>query len=79
LEVDLKDLSLNAAGIVALAVLLGLGFRALYPEVDVGPELATLFVFVSAVLRLLLRWGQGAVRAYRTKGRSVPQDPGAQP
>jgi hypothetical protein len=49
-----KDLSTSFAAIVALALALGLLFHWAYPMVELGPQLAALFVFVAVLLRLAL-------------------------
>ncbi len=49
----MKDLTLTAASVVLLALLISLLFRALYPGVEMGSELAGLFVFAALVLKLV--------------------------
>lgn len=50
----MKDLTLSALAVIALALAVGLGFYAMYPRVEPSGELTGLFVFVAVVLRLLL-------------------------
>lgn len=50
----MKDLTLTAVGVVLLALLIGLLFRALYPGVEMSTELAGLCVFVAVVLKLMV-------------------------
>lgn len=52
----MKDLTLSVAAVVAIALALGLAFHWLYPLVDVGADLAGLFVFVAVVLKLAFGW-----------------------
>jgi len=48
----MKDLGLSVAGVLVLALAICLAFHWLYPLVDVGANLAGLFVFVAVVLKL---------------------------
>jgi hypothetical protein len=50
----MKDLTLSVVGVLALALAMGLAFHWLYPLVEVGANLAGLFVFVALVLKLAL-------------------------
>ena len=50
----MKDLSLSVAGVLALALALAMAFHWVYPLVDIGANLAGLFVFVAVVARLAL-------------------------
>ncbi len=51
----LKDLTLTTlAGVLALAIALGLVFRWLYPLVEMTAELAGLFLLVAVALQRLL-------------------------
>ena len=52
----MKDLTLSIVGVLLIALALALGFHWLYPLVDVGANLAGLFVFVAVVLKLLFAW-----------------------
>ncbi len=52
----MKDLTLSVAAVVAIALVMGLAFHGVYPLVDVGANLAALFVFVAVVLKLVLGW-----------------------
>jgi hypothetical protein len=61
----MKDLTLSTAAVVAIAVVLGLLFHAAYPRVEPSAELAGLFVFVAAVLRLLIGKAWAAWRRKR--------------
>jgi ABC-type protease/lipase transport system fused ATPase/permease subunit len=47
----MKDISLAAFAVVALALAIGLVFFAVYPRVEPSAELAGLFVFLAWVLR----------------------------
>lgn len=68
----MKDLTLSVVSVLALALLIGLGFRWIYPQVDLTNELAGLFVFVAVVLKLIL----SKLWALRQKPRT-PADAGA--
>jgi len=48
----MKDFSFSIAAVVALALLLALLFRWIYPLVEISGELALLFVFVASILKL---------------------------
>lgn len=51
----LKELTLaTVVGVLALALLIGLVFRWVYPLVELTAELAGLFVLVALALKLLL-------------------------
>ncbi len=52
----MKDLSLSIVGVLLIALALALAFHWLYPLVDIGANLAGLFVFVAVVLKLALAW-----------------------
>jgi hypothetical protein len=52
----MKQMSLSIVVVLLLALALGFGFRWLYPQVEIGPELAGLFVFVALAVRLLGGW-----------------------
>ena len=47
----MKDLTLSIIAVLAIALLLSLGFHWLYPRVRVSAELIGLFVFVALVLK----------------------------
>jgi hypothetical protein len=71
-----KDLTLSMAGVVALALLLGLLFRWLYPHVELSAELGGLFLLVALVLRLVF----GALRGLFVRpppAGDQPKGPGA--
>lgn len=61
----MKDLTLSAAAVILIAVVLGLLFHAVYPRVEPSAELAGLFVFLAAVVRLLLGKAWAAWRSRR--------------
>jgi hypothetical protein len=50
----MKDWTLSAVAVLALALGLGLAFHALYPAVEMSSELAGLFVFVALVIKLVV-------------------------
>jgi hypothetical protein len=50
----MKDMTLSFVAVVALAVVIGLVFRWLYPLVELTFELAGLFVFVALLVKLAL-------------------------
>ena len=50
----IKDFSLSVAGVLALALAMALAFQWTYPDVDIGTNLAGLFVFVALVLKLTI-------------------------
>ncbi len=52
----MKDLTLSVTGVLVLALALAIGFHWLYPLVEVGANLAGLFVFVAFVLKLASGW-----------------------
>ena len=58
----MKELTLSTAGVLALALGIGLTFHWLYPRVEPSGELAGLFAFVAAVLWLLLSKGLAVLR-----------------
>lgn len=68
----MKDLTLSAVAVIALALLIGLGFHGLYPRVEPSAELAGLFVFVAFVLRLLAAKVWAGVSAWRRRARPAP-------
>lgn len=49
----MKDLTLSFAGVLALALGIGLVFHWVYPLVDPSGELAGLFVLVALLLKLV--------------------------
>jgi|GEM_PF-2430618 len=55
----MKDLTLNAACIIVIAIAIGLSFHGLYPHVPISPELMGLFAFVAVILKLAASkaWG----------------------
>jgi hypothetical protein len=52
----MKDLSLSIVGVLLIALAIALAFHWIYPLVDVGANLAGLFVFVAVVIKLSLAW-----------------------
>jgi hypothetical protein len=50
----MKDMTLSLVGVLAIALVIGLAFRWVYPGVELTGELAGLFVFVALVLKLVL-------------------------
>lgn len=58
----MKDLSLSVAGVLMLALGIGLAFHWLYPRVEPSGELAGLFAFVAALLWLLVVKGWALLR-----------------
>ena len=52
----MKDLTLSVVGVLLIALSLALAFHWLYPLVDVGANLAGLFVFVALVIKLAFGW-----------------------
>ena len=48
----MKELTLSIITVLALALVLALAFRLLYPRVEITAELAGLFVFVAVALKL---------------------------
>ncbi len=66
----MKDMSLSIAAVIGIALVLGLAFHRAYPRVEPSAELAGLFVFVAAVLRLVVArlwawWRQRAAQPGR--------------
>lgn len=68
----MKDLAVSAVVVLALALVIGLAFRWLYPLVALTSELAGLFVFVA----LLLKFVFSKLWSLRNKPRP-PADAGA--
>lgn len=68
-----KDLGSSLAGVAALALLIGLVFAWLYPQVELTPELGGLFVLIA----LPLRWACGRLWALLrpTKAGPAPTPP----
>lgn len=64
----IKDFSLSVAGVLLLALGMALAFHWTYPDVDIGSNLAGLFVFVALVIRLVI----GKVWAVTHKPRPLP-------
>jgi hypothetical protein len=64
----IKDFSLSVAGVLALALGMALAFHWTYPDVDIGTNLAGLFVFVALVMRLAI----GKLWAATHKPRPLP-------
>lgn len=58
----MKGLTLSVAGVLLLALAIGLAFHWLYPRVEPSAELAGLFAFVAVLLRLLLTRGWALLR-----------------
>jgi hypothetical protein len=70
----MKNLTLTAAGVMLLALLISLLFRALYPGVEMTSELAGLFVFVAVVLKLI-----GSTLWSLRRKPAAPAEPAAKP
>lgn len=66
-----KDLTFSLAGVVAIALLIGLVFGWLYPQVALSAELGGLFLLVALVLRLVGGWLLGLAR----RGAAQPGPP----
>jgi uncharacterized membrane protein (DUF4010 family) len=47
----MKDMSLAVFAVIALALVIGLVFFAVYPRIEPTAELAGLFVFIAGLLR----------------------------
>jgi hypothetical protein len=71
----MKQMTLSIVAVLLLALALGFGFRWLYPQVEIGSELAGLFVFVALAVRLLGGW-LWSLRGGGTSGK-VPAKPPA--
>jgi hypothetical protein len=52
----MKDLTFFVVAILALALVLALTFRWLYPHVELTPELTGLFIFAALVLKMAFSW-----------------------
>jgi hypothetical protein len=50
----MKDLTLSIIGVLAIALVISLGFHWLYPRVALTGELLGLFVFVALILKLAI-------------------------
>jgi hypothetical protein len=64
----MKDFTLSVAGVLVLALILGLVFNRVYPLVDIDARLAGLFVFIAAIVKL----GLGKLWTLLHKPRPVP-------
>lgn len=67
-----KDLGSSLAGVAVLALLIGLLFAWLYPQVELTPELGGLFLLIA----LPLRWAGARLWGWLRPAPPPPPGPG---